>query len=1323
MTAAYNIILIPLDSADPNSAVSLFTARLVCNLEFSAGTLDSTEIARAIAVHPFFSGPNAPSLNAFALEYDKWRAGKFALTENTPDVIPVSLTYIGSHTPNILRANLANYLLREGQVTVSQITHDNRFDQLQAADFFDVAKMHDDLTVVRTDLHERAARRFGFSRSMSLDAPSLDRSSYAQAKWLDAYVQASLVDAVFAPATARNMPATPAAASALSSLRTAVAQMQKRMVAQSATRSPPETKLRQATATGETTVSSQDPNVALHAALKNEALARACGLVSPWRAQSQKPIKGDYVIVLSASGLALNPTVAGVTTQRTAFRRKEHTHPLSYKDVNKATTTNCGLAFLNEPGGSPRYRSTAINAETATFQATILQSNNSLSNSSPPGAATSVGNRDDRPPQLLSGDHFGSNELEAVGITISAPTEDLVTPDDLASTQRSTLLPCLFLEDLWVGFRLDLSDGKGGKYLSVHKQSQEIRFRASGVKIQGTLEDFFDREQFDPTKKVTSTEVARYTGFNSAQAVDYAKFLGVYKEPIFPEPPPFTVSVTGYSGATPLRFGRVYPWRMRNVFVGGISLSDGDPNLETLGSSFVQNCPFYRARAFRPGELVSLGSKATSPGAEGRPIFLTEEHPQSTVWLIPSPIDSDTARYHGVFLLDQNEPARNSHRAFVTDITKFFAKHPAKPQYYLDPSINEISVQITLLNGQATALNREFMYHDGSFCELVEHFRFPAERLRFGPSGQWEKFRPLSIVFTASSGATPRVTVSEHRRIQITVPPASDIEVSLIPVVTKSDIMSTASYAASAMQLTGRQSRGTQDATWAPVPTIVEHKLRAIHCPKKPLATPRFISTESRVGTQTHPTLAARRERYKETAELTGYLHVDAASTGQLRLDASWSDITDDPKHEKFITNAGRTSSKPKSIGFDKFAVPHPGAAARSAFPDIARSLRQGSYALNDMFDLQCSENKVFLGSTTPDGLAPQSSRACILNFADGRRKRATVTAVATSRYKSQFKGANPTEFEVRSDSLSVDVPASVKLSSPDVSHLVPLARDIVHGDEKARKSRKAYALRIYIRRPWFLSGPGERVAVGCRSGFADDGPVASLNKYVTQWGEDPVERPRLEITYRLPRASDFSIPTGMGALQLDDLLYPPNSLEGNAPLIYRDNLVRSEGSPDPRNDRISVASFAVRWDSGFGLWFCDVGITDGFAGWCGFALYRHQPHAHEGAQLSETPAWVYGAVLHGEQLAWFKQSGRIHVTIGPVHDRYTSFEFDSTQFRNGVSRNLTGHERRRVALRKYLVGDHAYFEGVVDSNEVAWSITKMRFGSDVASLPLHEGT
>ena len=105
--------------------------------------------------------------------------------------------------------------------------------------------------------------------------------------------------------------------------------------------------------------------------------------------------------------------------------------------------------------------------------------------------------------------------------------------------------------------------------------------------------------------------------------------------------------------------------------------------------------------------------------------------------------------------------------------------------------------------------------------------------------------------------------------------------------------------------------------------------------------------------------------------------------------------------------------------------------------------------------------------------------------------------------------------------------------------------------------------------------------------------------------------------------------------------------------------------------------------------------------------------------KFRKTPAWVYGAVLHGEQVAWTKRDGKLHVTVGPIFDRYTTFELDPRPFRDGISTNLQTSAGQRSRLRPFIVNGQVFFEGLVLVGEGGWSLMKRRFDTDVGSIAL----
>jgi hypothetical protein len=287
-------------------------------------------------------------------------------------------------------------------------------------------------------------------------------------------------------------------------------------------------------------------------------------------------------------------------------------------------------------------------------------------------------------------------------------------------------------------------------------------------------------------------------------------------------------------------------------------------------------------------------------------------------------------------------------------------------------------------------------------------------------------------------------------------------------------------------------------------------------------------------------------------------------------------------------------------------------------------------------------------------------------------------------------------------------------MRAPRVSHILPLGRTRENFASGRRSTDTEYAFRIFLERPWFQSGPGERLAIGCLTGPEPNVVREALDKTFTQWGEDPVERPGLVASKRIPRASDFVAPaTG---LELDQSLY--RTAEDRRVVLHRDNVQLD--SDNFAGKRLSVASYAVVWDADTRHWYCDVVLGTDFFGWCGLALYRHQPNACLGRELSEAADWAYAAVIHGDPITWIVRSGEVRVTVGPTFDPYTSFELDAIEFRDGVSENLRTRANTAVALKRYQVQRSYYFEAAAPYRPTAWSLTKRRFGYGVASIPLN---
>jgi hypothetical protein len=248
------------------------------------------------------------------------------------------------------------------------------------------------------------------------------------------------------------------------------------------------------------------------------------------------------------------------------------------------------------------------------------------------------------------------------------------------------------------------------------------------------------------------------------------------------------------------------------------------------------------------------------------------------------------------------------------------------------------------------------------------------------------------------------------------------IEVSFLPDVGVQKLTKLALYAASTAQLALQKSLDGDESLLA-TPTVVEQKVTVIHCVRAPLVKPVITSTLVRAARDGNTINLAERSKNEQTAELHGRIDLDAGSTSQIRLQASWHDIDDNPLHSKYALTSGANTTALRSINFERYTPPSGPEAAHRA---LAGTIQDPAAAtMWTRFDLQCAENKVFLGPATPELLASMGARACVLNFGDARRKQAVVTATATGRYKDHFPSGSAPSFELTSDKVLVEVPAS----------------------------------------------------------------------------------------------------------------------------------------------------------------------------------------------------------------------------------------------------------------------------------------------------------
>jgi hypothetical protein len=139
--------------------------------------------------------------------------------------------------------------------------------------------------------------------------------------------------------------------------------------------------------------------------------------------------------------------------------------------------------------------------------------------------------------------------------------------------------------------------------------------------------------------------------------------------------------------------------------------------------------------------------------------------------------------------------------------------------------------------------------------------------------------------------------------------------------------------------------------------------------------------------------------------------------------------------------------------------------------------------------------------------------------------------------------------------------------------------------------TRTGGGVRVYLDRPWWVTGGGEKLGVLMAAGSPGQNPLTSdLGKLATQWGVDPVHA---------------------GATT------PDNPVPANFPLrVAAETPLQI---PELPGVNFTVAGHDVGFDADRDLWYCDIDIDTGdtYFPFVRLALVRWQPNSLDGLEIS----------------------------------------------------------------------------------------------------------
>ena len=230
----------------------------------------------------------------------------------------------------------------------------------------------------------------------------------------------------------------------------------------------------------------------------------------------------------------------------------------------------------------------------------------------------------------------------------------------------------------------------------------------------------------------------------------------------------------------------------------------------------------------------------------------------------------------------------------------------------------------------------------------------------------------------------------------------------------------------------------------------------------------------------------------------------------------------------------------------------------------------------------------------------------------DTRYRRVDYTVTAISRYRAFLPE------DIADDKARISVPAAPRVAwvpnttpppAPVVHSVVPTFGWTRTADSDGARSFRTAGFRVYLRRPWMVTGTAEMLGVVLPNGGGAVPP--QLETRVTRWGGDPIWRGG-PVATEAPLASAF--PMGLFAGPLPAGTLAPSLLRGRS----EDGLpagafdISDLKTPDlaGRPETVSVIPHAVDYDADRDLWFSDIVVDPGEAyfPFLRCSLARYQP-------------------------------------------------------------------------------------------------------------------
>jgi hypothetical protein len=404
-------------------------------------------------------------------------------------------------------------------------------------------------------------------------------------------------------------------------------------------------------------------------------------------------------------------------------------------------------------------------------------------------------------------------------------------------------------------------------------------------------------------------------------------------------------------------------------------------------------------------------------------------------------------------------------------------------------------------------------------------------------------------------------------------------------------------------QQTALRKRALSGQHWMLTPW---RNVTVVHAVQKPLITPKI--TQLRIGRGLGSTHAT--PNFIATCSIK--------STDHLDLRADWNEPIEDVSKGAAGTNRTRTDH-----AFSVKITDEKSYGGKHEYLLTATDLVQAGGAFHDLVAEKFHE------------------------FNDTRYRRIEYWLEASTRFRefmppnvlTKVEGtetvATDEHIKVVGEKVVAWIPNSSPPPAPEVLYVVPTFGWVRTQSEKTKSSwRRGGGLRVYLNRPWNVSGYGEMLAVVLPStkftGDPNTAPAQQpLKKFVTQWGNDPIWL-SAGIAGVAPKAGNFPLartsrdPTGNWLPSFA----PPNPVDPTAPSPEADQpagpfkttgLLHPETASIAAQFLVDIAPHDVFYDNERQLWYCDLEVNWGnsYYPFIRLALSRYQPISVGGAHLS----------------------------------------------------------------------------------------------------------